>query len=324
MSKPWIFISPSSRGIGHALTRHLLQTTSLPILATARSDPGGVKASILTGLRLPQPPRPPLSSSTLHEKGTIEATASRLHVVQLDVTDEHTIAAAASRAESLFPRDAHHLHLGVALPGILWPERSPAQVDYDAALETLRVNVLGPLMLMKHFGRFLPRKSTNVGFESENSDCNYTYDAALLPIDTTSGGEKGEEERRVPAGSRNRSRRKLPQHATFLTASARVGSVSDNRLGGWYSYRASKAGVNSLVRTFDLHLRTQNKGRAIAVAYHPGTVRTGLSRDFWGGVAPGKLFSAEFAAERLVEVVLSRTPEHGGRCWDWKGEEVLP
>ncbi|OCL11485.1 hypothetical protein AOQ84DRAFT_188244, partial [Glonium stellatum] len=100
--------------------------------------------------------------------------------------------------------------------------------------------------------------------------------------------------------------------------------VSDNRLGGWYSYRASKAAVNQVVRTFDNYLRDSAGPRAVAVGLHPGTVRTGLSRGFWGSVRPESLFEAEWVAERLVEVVRQRGAEGRGRCWDWGGREVLP
>lgn len=106
--------------------------------------------------------------------------------------------------------------------------------------------------------------------------------------------------------------------------SARVGSISDNRLGGWYSYRASKAGVNQLVKTFDNHLRTAAGENAVAVALHPGTVKTDLSKEFWGNVKEGKLFEREWVAERLVQVVNGVGTEGRGRCWDWEGKEVLP
>lgn len=286
MSKPWIFVSPSSRGIGHAVTRHLLKHTSLPIVATCRSrDTAATKASLLDALG-------PACASQ-HE---VEDHASRLAVLRLDVADEGSVADAAAQAAELFPPASHHLHLGVAVPGILHPEKSPAQVDYRKAEETFRVNALGPLLLMKHFGEFLPRKRTEL----------------LLPPDQQEG-ETGSGALR------------LPRHATWLAVSARVGSVSDNRLGGWYSYRASKAAVNSLARTFDLHLRQRSGDRALAVAYHPGTVRTGLSREFWAGVREDRLFSPEFAAERLCKVAASRTPaDHRGRIWDWDGKEILP
>ncbi|OTB03960.1 hypothetical protein M426DRAFT_59456 [Hypoxylon sp. CI-4A] len=264
MSKPWILVSPASRGIGHALTRHLLRTTTAPILATARADLPGVRESLF-------------DAAESEEDRT--AASRRLHVARLDVTDEATVQSASAEAARLFPPSTHHLRLAFALPGILLrPEKSPRDVDHGAAARTFQMNTLGPLLLMKHFGDFLPRKSS--------------------------------------------SSKQTP--ATFLTLSARVGSTSDNRLGGWYTYRSSKAAVNSLVRTFDLHLRTRSGDEAVALAYHPGTVRTGLSREYWGRIREEKLFSPEFAAERLVHVVRTRKLEDRGRCWDWRGEEVLP
>jgi len=109
----------------------------------------------------------------------------------------------------------------------------------------------------------------------------------------------------------------------WVHVSARVGSVSDNKLGGWYSYRASKAALNQVVKTFDLELQHKHK-KAICVGVHPGTVKTDLSKDFWSGVDDGKLFEPEFAAERLGDVVSKLEREDRGRVWDWKGEEVKP
>lgn len=108
--------------------------------------------------------------------------------------------------------------------------------------------------------------------------------------------------------------------------SARVGSISDNSLGGWYSYRASKAALNQATKTFDVYLR-QKGGRAMCVGMHPGTVRTGLGGgEFWEGVRrQGKvLLETGEAAERVVGVVRRLSGEQGGRCWDWKGEEIPP
>ena len=62
----------------------------------------------------------------------------------------------------------------------------------------------------------------------------------------------------------------------------------------------------------------------MSIALHPGTVKTGLSEEFWGNVKEEKLFSVEFSAEKLMEVVNSRGLEDRGKCWDWKGEEVSP
>ncbi len=109
----------------------------------------------------------------------------------------------------------------------------------------------------------------------------------------------------------------------WVHTSAPFGSISDNRLGGWYSYRASKSALNQVIRTFDLHLQ-RKKTPAICVGVHPGTVKTDLSKDFWGGVPKEKLFEPEKAAGYLAGVVGDLQVEQRGRVWDWKGEEVVP
>ncbi|KND87272.1 C-factor, partial [Tolypocladium ophioglossoides CBS 100239] len=103
-----------------------------------------------------------------------------------------------------------------------------------------------------------------------------------------------------------------------------ITTSTSNRTGGWYSHRASKAAVVSITRGLDLFLEARGGARALAVAYHPGTVRTDLSREFWASVPEGRLFSPEFAAARLVDVVCGLRVEQRGRCWDWKGDEVPP
>ena len=105
---------------------------------------------------------------------------------------------------------------------------------------------------------------------------------------------------------------------------ARVGSTSDNKLGGWYSYRASKAAVISIAKSIDIFLHQKAKDKAMCIAMHPGTVKTGLSQEFWGNVKEEKLFSPDFAAERLLKVVQSLKMEGRGKCWDWEGKEIAP
>lgn len=82
--------------------------------------------------------------------------------------------------------------------------------------------------------------------------------------------------------------------------------------------------MNSVTKTFDLWLKTRSGENAMALAYHPGTVKTGLSKEFWGSVSEGKLFEPALAVEKMVGVVRSTGIGGRGRCWDWKGEEVLP
>lgn len=109
--------------------------------------------------------------------------------------------------------------------------------------------------------------------------------------------------------------------SVFAALSARVGSISDNRLGGWHAYRASKAALNMIVRNFALELAVKNK-RAIAVTLHPGTVDTGLSAPFQKGVAVGKLFTSEFAADCLLGVVDELTSAQSGKLIAWDGAEI--
>lgn len=103
---------------------------------------------------------------------------------------ENTISDAAAYCKERFSDG--HLRLGFCIPGILHPEKSPAQIDAENALDTFRINSLGPLLLAKHFSNFLPRKSSKL--ESHDG---------------------------------------LPEYAVLALMSARVGSITDNALGGW-------------------------------------------------------------------------------------------
>jgi len=107
----------------------------------------------------------------------------------------------------------------------------------------------------------------------------------------------------------------------FAVISARVGSIEDNRLGGWYGYRASKAALNQLVRTFAIELRRQ-KPEAVCVALHPGTVDTALSHPYQAGVEGGKLFTPTYAAERLLAVVDAVTGADTGQFLAWDGQRI--
>ena len=104
--------------------------------------------------------------------------------------------------------------------------------------------------------------------------------------------------------------------------SARVGSVGDNRLGGWYGYRASKAAQNMITRNLSIELRRRCRG-IICVALHPGTVDTGLSKPFQGNVGEGKLFSTGQATRQLLQVIDSLSPESNGRFYAWDGKEIV-
>lgn len=111
------------------------------------------------------------------------------------------------------------------------------------------------------------------------------------------------------------------RRAVFAALSARVGSISDNRLGGWHSYRASKAALNQLIRCFSIELSLK-RPLAICVGLHPGTVDTDLSKPFQGGVPNDKLLAPEQSALRLLSVLDGLTPAQSGRVYDSAGAEI--
>ncbi|WP_367890751.1 SDR family NAD(P)-dependent oxidoreductase [Sphingomonas morindae] len=113
------------------------------------------------------------------------------------------------------------------------------------------------------------------------------------------------------------------RRAIIAALSARVGSISDNRLGGWYGYRASKAALNMIVRTAAIEL-ARVRPAAICVGLHPGTVDTGLSRPFRSGVPAARRFTPEAAADRLLRVLDGLDARATGRCFAWDGSEVPP
>jgi NAD(P)-dependent dehydrogenase (short-subunit alcohol dehydrogenase family) len=117
----------------------------------------------------------------------------------------------------------------------------------------------------------------------------------------------------------------LPRTGKSVIAalSARVGSISDNRLGGWYAYRASKAALNQLLRTASIEVARRWR-EACVVGLHPGTVATALSEPFRGNVPPGKLFSPALSAGHLLAVIDRLSPADTGRCFAWDGAVVDP
>jgi NAD(P)-dependent dehydrogenase (short-subunit alcohol dehydrogenase family) len=109
--------------------------------------------------------------------------------------------------------------------------------------------------------------------------------------------------------------------SVFASLSARVGSISDNRLGGWYAYRASKAAQNQLIRTFAIELARRNP-KACCLLLHPGTVNTPLSEPFQANVPAEKLFSVERASRQLLDIIAGCTPQDSGRFIAWDGQDI--
>ena len=111
--------------------------------------------------------------------------------------------------------------------------------------------------------------------------------------------------------------------AVFAVLSARVGSIGDNKLGGWYGYRAAKAALGQLIRTLAIEERRRND-RSIVVGLHPGTVDTALSKPFQGNVRADQLFTPDRAAVQLLDVIDGLKAPDSGKVFDWEGKEVAP
>ena len=113
------------------------------------------------------------------------------------------------------------------------------------------------------------------------------------------------------------------RRSVFAALSARVGSIGDNRLGGWHSYRASKAALNMIIANLAIELR-RTRPYAIAVGLHPGTVDTGLSAPFQKGVPAGRLFPPAASARHLLSVVDGLTDSASGTVLAWDGARIVP
>jgi len=109
--------------------------------------------------------------------------------------------------------------------------------------------------------------------------------------------------------------------AVFASISARVGSIGDNRLGGWYAYRGAKAAQNMFTKTLSVEW-ARSRRNVTCVALHPGTTDTDLSRPFQANVPPEKLFSVERTVRQLLGVIDGLVPGDTGRFLAWDGSEI--
>jgi len=246
-----VFVQGAGRGIGLALARALANAPGTP--------------------RLHVSARRPAASQALN--ALVDERANRIHVHALDVTDELSIRRAADEVARTSPR----LDMLLVCAGVLHdesglrPEKRLADIDPDNLAASFAVNAAGPLLMLKHFQRFLAH------------------------------GER----------------------AVYASLSARIGSIGDNGLGGWYAYRGAKAAQNMFTRTAAIELRRRSKS-IICVGLHPGTTDTALSAPFQRNVPEGKLFTPMFAAERLLTVLDGLTPDDSGEVFAWDGERIPP
>lgn len=113
------------------------------------------------------------------------------------------------------------------------------------------------------------------------------------------------------------------QLSIFAALSARIGSISDNNLGGWYAYRASKAALNMIIKNAAIETTRVNPN-AIIVGLHPGTVDSSLSKPFQNHIPDNQLFSPEYSVQKLLHVIDNLSANQSGKCFAWDGSEVLP
>lgn len=245
-------VTGSNRGIGLQLVSTLMERTEGNVVACCRSP------------------------STARELNNIASQyeTDRIQILPLDLEDQSSIDRLASviardhqRVDALF-NVAGILGDGMTTPG---PERSLASIERGWMEKTMAVNVIGPTMLTKALSPLLRtkgRRSVKMNIASEVVDGNGVSNNEidiLLPTN------------RPPT--------------VVANLSARVGSISDNQLGGWYTYRISKAALNQSTRTMGLELKRQGTW---VVGLHPGTTDTDLSSPFQKNVRKGRLFPVEF------------------------------
>lgn len=181
----------------------------------------------------------------------------------LDVTDEQSVIECLGQLEGHFDRIIVATG-ALSVPG-RGPEKSLKALDPEAIAAQFMLNATGPVLVLKHALRLMPRDRRSV----------------------------------------------------FAALSARVGSIGDNRLGGWYSYRASKAALNQLIHTAAIEV-ARSRRQAICVALHPGTVATAFTRDYRNHDA----VSASQAAANLLGVMDGLTTADTGGFFDWAGQPV--
>lgn len=244
-----VLIQGASRGIGLEFVRQLAADPSVGCLFAAHR-PGRCSAAL----------------------ARLASERPNVRLLELDVTDESSIASASERVGQSNIR----LDLLVNCSGLLHdadrelaPEKRLAEVGSESLLRSFAVNAIGPLLVAKHFEGLFNR-----------------------------------------AGK-----------AVFASISARVGSIGDNRLGGWYAYRGSKAALNMFTRTLAIEWARSRKN-LICVSLHPGTTDTDLSRPYQANVPPGKLFSPERTVGQLLAVLDSVTTDSTGRFLAWDGSEI--
>ncbi len=203
---------------------------------------------------------------------------------------------------------------------------SQLAVQYDGKLELQPLDVTAETSLQA-FGRFLGTQS--VGIDLAIHTAGLLHDENLMPEKSLSQCSSDKLKRLFEVNSIGPlmvaaallPTQKRQHRFTFAALSAMVGSIGDNRLGGWYGYRASKAALNQFIRTMAIECRIKYP-RAAIVAIHPGTTDTRLSRPFQGNVSAGKLYTPELTASRLLDVLEAIDENQSGQFFNWNGATI--
>ncbi|CAL9042888.1 unnamed protein product [Musa banksii] len=249
-------VQGASRGIGLEFVRQLLEKNDKGhVIATCRNPDGA------TGLL------------DLKKK-----FMERLNLLQLDVTKESTIEAAATSVRESYGSLNLLINASgiLSIPDVLQPETTLTKVEKSSLLLAYEVNAIGPILVIKHMW-------------------------PLLKVGGGSGTER--------------------KHAVVASLSARVGSIGDNGLGGWHSYRASKTALNQLTKTISVEF-ARKKDPIVCILLHPGTVDTDLSRPFQRNVPKGKLFTKEFSVQNLLSIIDNAKSSDNGKFFAWDGQEI--
>ncbi|KAL3823334.1 hypothetical protein ACHAXA_010469 [Cyclostephanos tholiformis] len=240
--------------------------------------------------------RSPSSARRLNE--LIDAYPDRLVVMPLDLEDQSTINDLARTIATEYRR----VDVLLNVAGILGdggrttsgPERSISGIEREWMERSFIVNVIGPTMLTRALS---PLMRTNGGRKFARVTCGGITDGDVVEVELPIG--------RPPT--------------IIVNLSARVGSISDNMSGGWYSYRMSKSALNMATRTMGHELRRQGTW---IVSLHPGTTDTELSSPFRRGVDGRRLFPVEFTVEKLLAVIESLDDRNTGGFYDWAGKAL--
>ncbi|MEE4216377.1 MAG: CIA30 family protein [Xanthomonadales bacterium] len=184
------------------------------------------------------------------------------------------------------------------------------QADSLAAFETLLGEQEGSIDLAIHAAGILHGK--NMKPEKSIEDCSPETLEQIFRVNSIAPLMVA----RALLRSQSRQRR-----FTFAALSAMVGSIGDNRLGGWYGYRASKAALNQFMRTLANECRHRFPN-AIVLAIHPGTTDTGLSRPFQGSVPAHRLYPPETTASRILQLAAGLGAADNGHFFNWDGTQI--